>query len=498
MTLGLKSTGAAGRKEDLQPWPGAPGRDEFFWMTQVNKATLLTNTARGLLTREEAARFGRAVAETALEQVAPGSARPKMYIRYEPLIVKKAGLEATLMHAGRSSQDIHATFQRAILRDETLRLLAAVNAVAAAIVKMAQENREVLVPCYTNGVAAQPSNLAHVLLAHAAAFLRDADRIRAFYGRLNECPMGACVLNGTGWPLDREGMASYLGFDRPVENTFDAGQVAGTDVPVEAALVLVHPMLQVGQFIAEVMQQYAQPRPWILATATYASSAMPQKRNPGPLIDVRRDAGIVLADLQSVVMRAHNLPTGMYDAKDEKVNRTYVAEASEVLEAFAGLIGMLRVNADRALEELNLDWTASQELADVLMRRFAVPFRVGHSLASRMVTFAREHGLTPLDFPVEEMRRLWTEIRGELAAELPDLPREFPLDAEGFRKVLDPKHIVAERAVAGGPQAPELAKLFASVETRLTDSAVALEAARGAQQAAEERLERDFERLTAL
>ena len=145
--------------------------------------------------------------------------------------------------------------------------------------------------------------------------------------------------------------------------------------------MLVHPMLQVGQFIAEVMQQYAQPRPWILVSATYASSAMPQKRNPGPLIDVRRDAGVVLAELQSVVMRAHNLPTGMYDAKDEKVNRAFVAEASDVLEAFAAVLGMLRVNPERALEELNLDWTASQELADVLMRRFRVPFRVGHALA---------------------------------------------------------------------------------------------------------------------
>lgn len=392
-------------------------------------------------------------------------------------------------------EDIHSTFQRAILRDEALRLLAAVNAVAAALVKMAGENREVLIPCYTNGVAAQPSNLAHFLLAHAAAFLRDADRIRSFYARLNECPIGSCVLNGTGWLLDRAGMADYLGFSRPVENTFDAGQVSGTDVAVEAALVLVHPMLQVGQFIAEVMQQYAQPRPWILVSATYASSAMPQKRNPGPLIDVRRDAGVVLAELQSVVMRAHNLPTGMYDAKDEKVNRAFVAEASDVLEAFAAVLGMLRVNPERALEELNLDWTASQELADVLMRRFRVPFRVGHALASRMVTVARTKGFTPKDFPIGEMRRLWTELVGEVGRDLPDLPADFPLDEAAFRRVLDPKHIVAERAVAGGPQSEELAKLFDSVGTKLSASRDALERERAAQAAAESRLEADFRAL---
>ena len=160
MTLGLMSTGAAGKAEDLLPWPGIEGRDEFFWITEVNKATLLTNTAKGLLTKKDAARFGRAVKAVAEACSAAGSARPKMYIRYEPLVVAKAGLEATLMHAGRSSQDIHATFQRAILRDETLKLLKAQAAVVTGLLKLAHENEDTLIPCYTNGVAAQPSNMA--------------------------------------------------------------------------------------------------------------------------------------------------------------------------------------------------------------------------------------------------------------------------------------------------------------------------------------------------
>ena len=79
----------------------------------------MTNTTKGLLTKKDAARFGRAVKAVAEEGLVAGSARPKMYIRYEPLVVAKAGLEATLMHAGRSSQDIHATFQRAILRESS-------------------------------------------------------------------------------------------------------------------------------------------------------------------------------------------------------------------------------------------------------------------------------------------------------------------------------------------------------------------------------------------
>lgn len=497
MTLGLMSTGAAGKAEDLLPWPGIPGRDEFFWITEVNKATLLTNLAKGLLTEDQAAQFGRAVKAVAEECAAVGSARPKMYIRYEPLVVAKAGLEATLMHAGRSSQDIHATFQRAILRDETLKLLTALASVVTGLLKMAEENRDTLIPCYTNGVAAQPSNMAHVLLAHAQAFLRDMERSLACYRRLNESPMGACVLNGTGWPLDRDGMAAYLGFDKPVANTFDAGQVAGTDVCVDAALELVHPMLHVGQFIAELMQQYAQPRPWILVSATYASSAMPQKRNPGPLIDIRRDAAVVLSELNSVVMRTHNLPTGMYDAKDEKLNREIVGDASSVVERFATVLGMLRIDKKRALEELNLDWTATQELADVLMRRYGIPFRVGHGFASRMVTVGRSEGYTPKTFPIEKARAIYAELYAELKQDVPELPADFPLDEAGLRAVLDPAHIILERAVAGGPQPVELEKLFKAVESELKERESNVMMLKGKISAAQTKLNADFEALIA-
>lgn len=96
---------------------------------------------------------------------------------------------------------------------------------------------------------------------------------------------------------------------------------------------------------------------------------MPQKRNPGPVFDIRRDAAAVLANLSSVIFRAHNLPTGMYDAKDEKLNCETVSDAAEVVERFDGLLRLLKVNRERALEELNRDWTAPQELADVLKRQ---------------------------------------------------------------------------------------------------------------------------------
>lgn len=460
MTLGTPSTGKKVQAADHASWSGQPPRDEFYWISQINKCTLVINAQEGLLEGAQAARYARALQRVIQAAGVSGSLRPKMYVRYEPLLTQEAGMEVSQMHAGRSSQDMHATFQRTILRDEALAFARALLSVRQTLWSMAQAHQETIVPCYTNGVAAQPNSLAHVLLGHMAGFERDWQQLEAFYARLNRSPMGSCVLNGTSWPLNRRKMAQMLGFDGPIDNAYDAGQIAATDVAIELGTMLMSPLMHVVQFIADVMVQYAQPRPWILVASTYASSAMPQKRNPGSLIDVRRDANAVLGSISSIFLRAHGLPPGMYDVKDVQQNATILREATEVMGDFAEVLGLLRINAERALEELNLDWTASQELADILMREHHIAFRIGHKIASTMVTVARENGWTPLSFPIERIQ----EIYRESAQAAHDIPKEFPLDEASFRAALDPRQIVRHRRTEGGPQPAELERQIAAAQ----------------------------------
>ena len=190
-------------------------------------------------------------------------------------------------------------------------------------------------------------------------------------------------------------------------NAYDAGQIATEDAFLSVSQVLVAPMLHLGHFLQDIMTQYAQSRPWILVSSTYASSAMPQKRNPGSLIDIRRDASQVLSETQSEVWRLHNLMPGMYDGKDLAITGELFEDACQVMDAFGKVLALLKIDASRALEELNSDWTASQELADILMRRFAIPFRIGHRFASSLVSFARTNQFTPKNIRYEDVCTLW-------------------------------------------------------------------------------------------
>ena len=201
-------------------------RDEFFWLSTINKATVVVNRAEGLIrddTAKLAARGIRAVEEAAATD---SEKRVKTYIKYEPLLIAATSPEVTLIHAGRSSQDMLSTVRMAIDRDEALCFAHAFDAVLEKLIALAEAHRDTIVPNYTNGVAAQPNSYGHYLLGFIHAFLRDRERLDQCLARYDSSSMGATVLNGTGWPLNRAKMAEVLGFAAPVTNAFDAIRTA--------------------------------------------------------------------------------------------------------------------------------------------------------------------------------------------------------------------------------------------------------------------------------
>ncbi|KAJ1559881.1 hypothetical protein HK405_008995, partial [Cladochytrium tenue] len=155
-----------------------------------------------------------------------------------------------------------------------------------AILDVAAANVATAVPNYTNGVASQPNNLAHELLGHVAGLARDAEQIRKAYVRLDRSPMGSTVLNGSSWPLNRDRMAILLGFATVADNAYNAGQIAGVEIPVEVRTLATSVALHCGAYIQSLI------RPG--DGTTYISSAMPQKLNPGLLVNVRAAASRLL------------------------------------------------------------------------------------------------------------------------------------------------------------------------------------------------------------
>ena len=472
----------------------APVRDEFFWLGEINKATTVINTDEGLLEKSMAPRAAAGIAQVIKDGSRPGAKRPSSVITFEPLLIDAAGPQVTLLHAGRSSQDMHATYRAAILRDDMLNLADQLNTTSASMVKLAEKHANTVVPNYTNGVAAQPNSFGHYLLGHFAGLERDAQRIREAYVRIDRCAMGTTVLNGTSWPLNRTRMAEYLGFASIVDNAYDASQISSMEQPVEAGAIVTSIALHTGNFVEDLMTQYAQARPWILleegGANTYISSAMPQKRNPGLLNTTRRDASTAISLAMGVVFQAHNITPGMGDPKEVKANSAMVNSAITILKNWDKILNSLVVSPERALEELNSDWTASQELADVLMRKHKLPFRVGHRFASEVVDFAKKKNIKPLDFPYADAKRIYA---GAVSGS--EFPGELPMSEAEFRSTLDPIAIVKNRVSVGGPQPAEMERMLKAAKKSLGQQGEWIKEKRAGITSALARLDRDFGKI---
>lgn len=452
-------------------------RDDFFWLSEINKATVAVSKKAGLIDERIARLAAGGIAAVEKAAAEDPAKRVKKYIAYEPMLIAATTPEITIIHAGRSSQDILSTVRLAMMRDEAVAFGRAFDAVLEKLLALADAHRDTIVPNYTNGVAAQPNSYAHYLLGFAASFLRERERLAQCMKRFNKCPMGATVLNGTCWPLDREGMAEALGFDEPLRNAFDCTCEAPVDFPLELAAIAGATALHVSSMICDIMVQYAQPRPWIMLEEggenTYVSSAMPQKRNPGLMNNCRTDASNVLGEMSAAYLRAHNLVPGMVDGKSTDRNGRMMQTATAMLGRFLKVLNALRINPARALEELNSDWTASQEIADRLMRDHGLPFRIGHHMASRMVSWARANNVLPLDFPYAEMQRIYKE---EIEAEYPEASTVLPMSEAEFRDALDPRKIVANRRTAGSAAPQEVDAMIAEDRAALAGFKTTLDA----------------------
>jgi argininosuccinate lyase len=242
------------------------------------------------------------------------------------------------------------------------------------------------------------------------------------------------------------------------------------------------------------MVQYASPRPWPLLKegegSTYVSSAMPQKATPGLLNSTRRDASTAVSLAIGPILRSHNLPPGMADAKEVRDNSAMVRSAIGVLANWNKILNLLVVSPERALEELNSDWTASQELADLLMRKYKLPFRVGHHFASEVVDYGRDHDIKPSAFPYAEARRIYAS-----AVKDAGLSVELPMSEAEFRGALDPTHIVNARATVGGPQPAEMERMLGVARGRIAEQKEWIAAHRKRIDQSLAKLDADFDRL---
>jgi argininosuccinate lyase len=348
----------------------------------------------------------RVADEYGADGVPEDAALEDIHMHVEHRLAELIGPAAGRLHTARSRNDQVATDFRLWTREAIDQALDGIEALQRALVTRAEEHEATLMPGFTHLQVAQPVTLGHHLMAYYEMLRRDRSRLADATARINESPLGAAALAGTGFPIDREATAAALGFDRPMANSLDA--VSDRDFALDYLMAATQCSLHLSRLAEELIVWASQPFGFVMLPDDYStgSSIMPQKRNPDAAELVRGHSGRIAGAMVSLVMTMKALPLAY--SKDMQDDKPPVFEAHDLLmlslRAMAGMIGATRFDTERMRAAAEAGFSTATDLADWLVREARIPFREAHHITGRAVALAEERGCGLADLPMEALR----------------------------------------------------------------------------------------------
>ncbi|BDG22899.1 argininosuccinate lyase [Thermus thermophilus] len=330
-----------------------------------------------------------------------------VHMNLEARLTELVGPPGGKLHTARSRNDQVATDLRLYLRGAIDELLALLLALRRVLVREAEKHLDPLyvLPGYTHLQRAQPVLLAHWFLAYYEMLKRDAGRLEDAKERLNESPLGAAALAGTGFPIDRHFTARELGFKAPMRNSLDA--VASRDFALEVLSALNIGMLHLSRMAEELILYSTEEFGFVEVPDAFAtgSSIMPQKKNPDILELIRAKAGRVLGAFVGLSAVVKGLPLAYNKdlQEDKEPLLDALATYRDSLRLLAALLPGLKWRRERMWRAAEGGYTLATELADYLAEK-GLPFREAHHVVGRLVRRLVEEGRALKDLTLEELQ----------------------------------------------------------------------------------------------
>ena len=375
---------------------GSLAHAEMLAAQQIISAEDLAAIQRGMAQITEEIESGRFEWKLDLEDV---------HLNIEARLTQLVGDAGKRLHTGRSRNDQVATDVRLWLRDEIDGLQALLRDMQRALVEVAAQHTETVMPGFTHMQVAQPVSFAHHLLAYVEMFARDAERLVDCAKRLNRLPLGAAALAGTSYPLDRERVARTLGFDGVCQNSLDA--VSDRDFALEFAAFASITMVHISRLAEEIVLWMSQNFGFIDLADRYCtgSSIMPQKRNPDVAELARGKSGRVVGHLMALItlMKGQPLTYNKDNQEDKEPLFDTVDTLRDTLRIMAEMVGGIVVKPE-AMERAALKgYATATDLADYLVKK-GLPFRDAHEVVAHAVKQALQQGVDLAELPLATLQ----------------------------------------------------------------------------------------------
>jgi argininosuccinate lyase len=429
----------------------------FPAVVKINQAHVIMLVERGIISTEEGSLLLKALTGIKEVEVKPSLEDVHMYVEEEVVKATNQVVGGNL-HIAKSRNDQVSTAIRMKLRQDLTRLVDVILALQEAVVQKARQHVHTVFPGYTHLQPAQPITLAHYLVACFDMLDRDVQRLQEVYQRVNKSPMGACALATTSFPISRERVAELLGFEGLLENSVDA--VSSRDFLLETQAVLTILGVDVSRLVEDLILWSSLDFGLIELPDAFAStsSIMPQKKNPDVLEVIRARMSHIHGNLFSVTSTLNALPS-TYNMDFQEVTPRLWESLGEVecaLTLLAEIYPQLTIR-EPSFEKPCYAFTTSTELANMLTKKYAVPFRTAHKAVGALVGHLSTKDVGSHEVSTTLVEAFLKEIAG----------LSLKIEVKDIEEAMDPTHFIERHDVRGGPAPNEVKRMIKTRGQRL-------------------------------
>lgn len=408
-----------------------------------------------ILRRSDASRILRVLEE--IERIGPDRfpidpRTGELLFSVEAYMVERIGEEtASRMHTGRSRGDLYVCVERMVFREKILRLIEVLHRVVDTLLQVSAKHVDTIMPGYTLLQHAQPMTFAHYLLSFVDRFARDIERLKETYRRVNKSPMGAAILSGTGFPVNRKRMAVLLGFAAVIENTRDASTARdhSLEVMTHTAILLSNLLALVEDLILWCTYEFGMVE--LADGYSGTSSIMPQKKNPSALTRVRHLAAECVGSTMTVFtqLKTHSDELNDFEATGPVIWGS-LDTAVAALDLMRGLMATLKVKSGVMASLAGANFIQAAQLAETIAGEEKMGFRTAHKIVGRFVRNCIDRQIPPSGVQPGMVSQASIEVTG----------RPLQLSARTLRRSMDVAFILRHRQTLGGPGRKQVLRML--------------------------------------
>lgn len=329
-----------------------------------------------------------------------------IHMAVESRLIEKVGDAGRKLHTARSRNDQVALDMRLFVQDSIAETIKHLREFQRALLDIAENNINIIIPGYTHLQVAQPILLAHHLLAYFEMFERDVSRFSDCYCRADVMPLGSGALAGVAYDIDREYLAQELGFSEISKNSLDA--VSDRDFVLEYEAAASICMMHLSRMSEEVALWSSAEFGFIEIDDAYAtgSSIMPQKKNPDVAELARGKTGRVYGHLMAMLTTMKGLPLSYNrDLQEDKEGLFDIVDTLlATLTVFSGMVRTLKVNGENMRKAAERGYILATDIADYLVKK-GESFRTAHEIVGKLVNYASRKGKSLAGLTLGEYRK---------------------------------------------------------------------------------------------